>query len=731
MRLSSVVPLCFASLLFWGTASPQSPPSVTVRIENKVDRSAGINGRLQLFMSTSFQLAEWSYQWLSQTPRATTALDALHPQHTRIQLVSRGIPLAGPGFWDFSEPDDMLAKVQGVGDHSPQVQIGTAPPYMSDSQGHILRSYYSDFADMSADLVRYYNAGGFDAAGTHFQSPTPYPITWWGVFNEPNINGLEPQDYVDLYNQVVLRMAAVDPSIKFVAVELSDWGSEPQRYLPTFLANVIGRIDVMATHFYSSCNQADLDQALFDSVRGFADHIRYFYSQLAAKPALSGVPVWVTENNVNADYDAGNGTSACNGTPFVLDRRGTSPFFAAWRSMVFSQFGKAGAQALHHWAFGSDAQFGEVDDSATPYLSYWVDYYLSNWFPSPPGQDILQLTSSDNATSDTLAARNLDGSVVVLVSNHAVLSPYTDNNGPGVTRTFALDLSALGSFSSATLVTLDAATPRTGPVPTQLTPSAQIQVTINGYGAALLRLANAYPAQPAAGIVNAASYAAGPVVPGEIVSLFGAAIGPAVPAWLQFTNPRLIANSLEGVRVLFDGVPAPILYASAAQVNTVVPYSVAGKASTTVQVSYLSVLSPPVTLPVAETAVGVFSHDASGQGPGAILNAADDTLNSATNPVAPGDWVSIFATGGGATTPASTDGLLAGEPLPRLNAPVSVSIGGLTCEINYTGAAPGLVPGLTQINARVPAGVTPGSAVPVTVKIGKTVSQAGIMMAVR
>ena len=69
---------------------------------------------------------------------------------------------------------------------------------MNDSTGTLLPTSINDFASMSADLVRYYNTGGFEVGGTHFQSPSPYPITWWGIFNEPNGNGLTPQDVVIL-----------------------------------------------------------------------------------------------------------------------------------------------------------------------------------------------------------------------------------------------------------------------------------------------------------------------------------------------------------------------------------------------------------------------------------------------------------------------------------------------------------------------------------------------------
>jgi uncharacterized protein (TIGR03437 family) len=147
-------------------------------------------------------------------------------------------------------------------------------------------------------------------------------------------------------------------------------------------------------------------------------------------------------------------------------------------------------------------------------------------------------------------------------------------------------------------------------------------------------------------------------------------------------------------------------------------------------VEYLGILSPPVSLPVAATAPGIFTLDALGAGPGAILNAADNSVNSASNPVARGDWVSIFATGAGATTPAGVDGLLPSGPSYLANASVTVSIGGLNCPTNYQGAAPGLVSGVLQINAQVPTGVVPGPSVPVFVSIGGISAQPGVTVAV-
>jgi uncharacterized protein (TIGR03437 family) len=731
-----------ATLLLCAAAGAAQSSTVNVQVSNLFNPSAGVNGRLQVAMSTSFQVAPFSYQFFDQAPQALATLGALQPQHTRVQLVPENGPLMSPDVWDFSQLDALLPPIQSSGDHSPEFQIAGAPAYMNDSNGDLLPASYADVASMSANLVRYFNAGGFDVSGTHFQSPSPYPLTWWGIFNEPNGNGLTPQDYVNLYNMMVPAMALADPSIKFAAVELSDYGQEAESFLPTFVTNVTAPVDVLATHFYSTCNQKDTDDTIFPTTLNFASEVTYIYSELATRGDLASVPVWVTENNVNSDNPLSNGLSACNGTPFVLDQRGTSPFFAAWRSLVFELLGQAGAQALYHWDFTANAQYGETDTSGNPYLSYWVDYYLSHWLPSPPGQDILQTSATGcclwidhngamyGLDTHTLALRNPDGSEVILMSNHAVHNIYKDNNGPGVSRTFALDLSALGTFTSATLVTLDAGTPPTGPVLQSLTPSAQMQVTLPGYGAGLLRLANVTPNLTAAGIVNGASFASGPVSGGEIVSLFGSGLGPPTPVSLALTNPRLVANSLEGVQVFFDGVPAPLLYASSQQVNVVVPYSVAGKSTTVLQLEYLGVSTSPVTLPVAATTPGIFSIAGSGQGPGAILNSRDETVNSASNPAARGDWVSIFATGAGVTTPSSVDGFLASAPLPAPNANVSVTIGGLPCQLNYEGAAPGLVSGVLQINAQVPAEVAPGPNVPVQISIGSANSPATITLAV-
>jgi hypothetical protein len=448
------------------------------------------NGGFQVAMSTSFQPAEWDYQFFTLNPNATAPLGNLQPAHIRLQGVSQGVPQTTANTWDFTVLDDVTQPVLGVGDHSPEFQIAVAPAFMYDANHDFLDPSYATFAAYAQNLVRYYNKGGFTSGdGVFHVSASSHPITWWGVYNEPNFNNLDSTQYTQLYNAVVPAMQAVDPSLKFAALELGDYTGLANTFMPAFVSGVSAHVDVLATHFYSTCNQKDSDAQLFSTIRDFVSEVGDIYAQMQTNPALTSVPVWVTENNVNADFDKGGGISACNGGPFVTDLRGSSAFFAAWRPYVFSQLGKARAQALYHWDFDADKQFGEVDYSTgAVQLSYWVDYWLARIFPSPPGAELLSYTTTDTSDIEVLPVVNGDGSVVVMVANYAVKSSG-DNNGPGAPRTILIDTTALGNFGSGSLLTIDANTNvASGPVPSTVTPAPQISVTLNGYGVAFLTL---------------------------------------------------------------------------------------------------------------------------------------------------------------------------------------------------------------------------------------------------
>jgi len=492
-----------------GTRTASQPFALVIAIAasvaNAVDTTLGVGGKLEEFMSTSFQPSEGSYQFFqNHTATEPAQLNKLGPQHIRLQAVSHGVPMkANTGSaadWDFSVLDAVVPPVLGAADNSPEFQIAVAPGFLNDpTTGHFIfnAANVQAFADYSANLVKYYNKGGFTWGGTTFVSPSypQHPITWWGVFNEYNINGLTASQYIQLYNAVVPTMLSVDSTIKFSALELAV--ADPTTDLPPFVASpanggVNAQVNVVSTHFYPTCNQQDVDATLFSRVPQLVQYINYVYQQLGTRTDLKSVPLWVTENNVNADYANPDGTSNCNPTvKFVSDPRGTSAFFAAFRPYVFSQFGKAANQALYHWVYAADTQYGEVDFNAgSTYLSYWVDYWLGQMFPSTPtspGPDILQLSVTETSSTEIVATRNSDGSVVVMVADRAVHAPG-DNNGAGDPRTVIVDTTALGTFSSATSLTIDAKTSvSSGPVPVSLTPGQKVSVTLGGYGVTFLK----------------------------------------------------------------------------------------------------------------------------------------------------------------------------------------------------------------------------------------------------
>jgi uncharacterized protein (TIGR03437 family) len=277
--------------------------------------------------------------------------------------------------------------------------------------------------------------------------------------------------------------------------------------------------------------------------------------------------------------------------------------------------------------------------------------------------------------------------------------------------------------------------------------------TFHGYGAALpfdfnyqatpalnalvtaLQTATPAPVLKTTEVVNAAGYQGGAVAPGELVTIFAAGygFGPAALVTDQLDSQGDFSTSLGGVQVLFDGVPSPMVYAVAGQVSAIVPFEVAGKAQTAMQYQYNAgsgaVSSNTVMMPVAATVPAIFALNATGSGPGAILNQ-DFSVNSASNPAAAASVIQIFGTGGGVVAGGATDGAPAPIALSWLATQPTATIGGLNAPVQYAGSAPGLVNGVIQVNLLVPAGLTSGPQ-PVVLTFGTAKSQAGITVVVQ
>lgn len=229
-----------------------------------------------------------------------------------------------------------------------------------------------------------------------------------------------------------------------------------------------------------------------------------------------------------------------------------------------------------------------------------------------------------------------------------------------------------------------------------------------------------------AGVLNGASVVFGPLAPGEVFILVGSNIAPSAS-----TGPVGSQSSftLGETRVLFDGIPASLSYAATNQISGVTPFELAGHMSTNIRVANGDRVISDLAIPVAPTSPAIFTLDASGVGPGAILNQ-DSSVNSPSNPAGKGTIVALFGTGAGQTDPPGVDGQITGAvSTPIL--PVSLQIGGLDAEVLYAGTAPGLVAGVLQVNVRIPLAAASGFSVPVVLTVGQTSGPAGVTLAVQ
>ncbi len=335
---------------------------------------------------------------------------------------------------------------------------------------------------------------------------------------------------------------------------------------------------------------------------------------------------------------------------------------------------------------------------------------------TPPAQNVV-LTSSTVTTFTAAAATTTGGNWLTVTPTSGTTAAGTG----GATSTLAVNANpvglAAGTYTGTITITGATSTPQV------------LNVT----------LTVAAPATPLISSVNnAATNAPTTLSPGLIIAIKGSNLGGATGVASTASTPGTNVGTTTGeVRVLFDGIPAPVLFSRQDQVNTIVPYEVFGRSTTRVVVEFRGTPSAALDLRVDNTAPGIFTLDASGRGPGAILNQ-NNSVNGVNNPAARGSVIVIYATGEGQTSAAGTTGriiLPALTDLRRPTAPVSVTIGGAPAAVEYAGSAPGLVSGAFQINVRLPG--TPGAATaPVTmenviVTVGSASSLPGVTVAVR
>jgi uncharacterized protein (TIGR03437 family) len=219
-------------------------------------------------------------------------------------------------------------------------------------------------------------------------------------------------------------------------------------------------------------------------------------------------------------------------------------------------------------------------------------------------------------------------------------------------------------------------------------------------------------------VLNAATQVgSGGIAPGELITLTGFGIGPEIGVGYQPDAQGNVPTELAGVQVLFDSVPAPILYAQSRQINAIAPVGSAVNGTMQVTVTYNNQQFGPAVAKARFGNPGIFRLQI-GQSEQAVAMNQDGTLNGPTNPAARGSVVAVWGTGYGQTDPPCPIGglnLPYAAPLSPGRSALISSPGpgpndfGVAVPAWYAGSAPTLVCGVQQINFQVPEDATPGT----------------------
>ena len=233
------------------------------------------------------------------------------------------------------------------------------------------------------------------------------------------------------------------------------------------------------------------------------------------------------------------------------------------------------------------------------------------------------------------------------------------------------------------------------------------------------------------GVSNSASGTA-TIESGSWVSIYGMGLALTTRSWQSSDmSGNLLPTTLDNVTVLIDGKKAAIAYVSPGQLNVQAPNDT-GNGSVPVQVTNpngtatatatLQNYSPAFFIVGSKYAAARHNGDGVVVGPSGLLG------NSvASRPAVPGEWLQVYATGLGPTTPAVTAGQMVAAPAPLSSlSQLHVTIGGAAATVQYAGI---VAPGVYQINLVVPQ--LPDGDQPIVASIAGVDSQSGIFISIQ
>lgn len=194
--------------------------------------------------------------------------------------------------------------------------------------------------------------------------------------------------------------------------------------------------------------------------------------------------------------------------------------------------------------------------------------------------------------------------------------------------------------------------------------------------------------------------------PGAIISVMGNYLSLPSPATGEIGPNGRITTTLNGSQVIFNGTAGPLLYASAGQINAVIPYSTpVGKVA--VQVKSEAGVGSFEDITLTQTSLSFFDT---------LIFNPNGTVNGFNNPAPKGSTLLLYGTGMGQTNPAGVDGaVLQGPDFPRAVTRFAATVQNRNfqsdADILYLGPMPGFVSGAVQANIRIPDAVPAGESI--------------------
>jgi uncharacterized protein (TIGR03437 family) len=202
------------------------------------------------------------------------------------------------------------------------------------------------------------------------------------------------------------------------------------------------------------------------------------------------------------------------------------------------------------------------------------------------------------------------------------------------------------------------------------------------------------------------------IAPGSLITVQGSGF-----ALSTVTNHELpVPTTLGEACLMINNTLAPLFLVGPGQITAQSPYEVSGSATAVVRTA--GGTSGPFTFATAATAPAVFHAASAGPDTGlpTVFRTVNQDLVTLSNPVHPNDFLIIYLTGLGATSPPVATG--AAAPLDPLAIAVGqpvISLGGVPLYTVYAGLVPGLA-GVYQVNVFVPSYVPLGMSVPLVIR---------------